>query len=988
MSAPPLPYARRSCCLDNIEGKAAHPGPRILSIPHDLPFARTLAAGLLAEQPDPLERARTLLLLPSRRSVTALGTALLQAADGRAALLPKMAAIGDVDEDEALGRFAEADGDAPILPPAITPLARRLALARIAARAFPIGPVSALALGDSLGRVLDQLVIHGVPLSALHDLALPDMAGHWERNRAILALVAAEWPALLADRGLMGDAERRETLLAALADRWSQCPPASRVIAAGFAAAPPAVARLLGVVARMPGGALILPGLDTEMDAELAEAAAAPAGASHPAHGMLGLLAAIGATPAEVRPWPHGQRQPARAARAAAMQHALLPAALAHRWQATDAPGVSALTGVHLLETRGADEEALAIALAMRRTLETPEATAALVTPSRPLARRVAGELARFGLRVDDSAGQSLRLRPRGVLLQLMAAAAAARLAPVSLLALLKQPLIAATDDAARAHWLAQVRALDLALRRLPPPPGSAGVTARLQARLADAEPYATEAAADLLHWWTTDAAPRIAPLDRLFATGPETLAALLAALLAAGETLVGPSLFAEQDGRALSRLLDEVQAAETGAESLAVPADAAARTIGALLDSVTVRPPWQQHPRLAIRGPLEARLQSADLLILGGLNEGSWPAEPPIDPWLAPAVRTALGLPPAAARIGLMAHDLMGALSAPRILLTRARRDDSGATVASRFLLRLEAALGRLPADEEVENAMRLDGGEQARRFARPEPAPPPAARPKRLSATDADLLAADPFSFYAKRILRTVELDPLEQSADAAVRGIAIHNIAEALGRDPTRDPVPLIDAELAKLGDAPGLQTLWRPRLIRMMEWLVSEIGRDAASGWAIVVPEAEGEVERQGIRLYGRADRVDRNREGELRIIDYKSGSVPRAAAFTSGNARQLPLLRLILEAGGFPKVAPADVVSLLYVKLSGSSSIAGKVEGGKWTLDKAEFAADLDGLLKAWLLGDAPFLPKVKPVYADAFRRWDHLARLEEWLGRD
>jgi ATP-dependent helicase/nuclease subunit B len=382
------------------------------------------------------------------------------------------------------------------------------------------------------------------------------------------------------------------------------------------------------------------------------------------------------------------------------------------------------------------------------------------------------------------------------------------------------------------------------------------------------------------------------------------------------------------------------------------------------------------------ILGPLEARLQHADLMILADMNEGSWPAPPPVDPWLPPAARRALGLPVAETRIGLEAHDLLSA-AADEILITRARRDESGPTVRSRFLLRLDAAFGELPEDRELEAALALDGPGRTETFQRPEPAPPAAERPRTIRVTEADMLAADPFSFYARRMLGLGELDPLEQEADAAVRGTAVHRILERLVKERPNDPDTLIVEELDRLGGDPALLRLWRPRVRRMVAWVMEQLRQDTAEGWAQHCAEVKLSADWHGVRIEGKADRIDVHADGVFRIIDYKTGGVPTKRDYEAGMFRQLPLLRLLLESGADPKFA-GDVAMLEYWKLSGGNR-EGERKGASWPVPRDAFEEELAQLFGRYLHGNAPFTPKVAPVFAQHYRSFDQLARVEEWL---
>lgn len=935
-------------------GTPPRPGPHLATIGCGTPFLPTLARELIARFGDGDALARVQILLPSARARRALVEAFLEAVSGRALLLPRIDAVAQVEEEEALGRLLEEGGAAP-LPPPIDPLSRRLALARLLQREGT-SPAGAERLARDLARVLDLLTAHGVSATRLAELEEGALAEHRERRLAVLQAIVTHWPGLLEERGRLDPVDRRERLLDALAERWRNSPPANPVIASGFATAPPAVARLLAVVARMERGLVVVPGLDPDLPAAAWERiGAAP---THPLHGLHGFLSAIGATPGDAV-----RLGPPAPPRAGALLSAFAPAG------SPAAPRLAAPERLRVLECAGPEQEALAVALAMRRALETPGRTAALVTRSRPLARRVAAALKRWGLEVDDSAGEPLAQRPPGAFLLALLAAAAVRFRPVALLAALKHPLAGEALPGGRARWLQQVRAFDLALRGPAPAVGLHGLGLHL--RSAKSAPLA---------WWEEEALPLLAPLEALFAdVQPPTLASLASGLARAGEAIAGPRLWAGPDGRALA---DLVAALEQSADAARVgaSADEALALMMGLMADVPVRPPWRQHPRLMILGPLEARLQHADLMILGDLNEGSWPALPAIDPWLPPAARRALGLPPAEARIGLEAHDLLSAACGD-ILITRARRDAGGPSVKSRFLLRLEAAFAELPTDPDLEAALALDGRERTHVLPRPSPAPPAAERPRALRVTEADMLAADPFAFYARRMLGLSELPPLEQEADAAVRGTAVHRILERLVKETPPDMDAVITQELARLGGDPALFRLWRPRVQRMVAYVQEELATARSEGWTRLDAEVKLAADWGGVRIEGKADRIDRDAEGRLRMIDYKTGEIPKQVDFEKGHHRQLPLLRLLVEQGG---AEAGEVAILEYWKLSGGAE-PGKRRGSDWACDRASFEAELRKLFARFLFGEEPFRPKINPVFARAYRTFDQLARLEEWL---
>ena len=651
----------------------------LFTIPFGVPFARVLAEGTIARAgSDPLALADSLVLVPTRRAARTLRDAFAEVLGG-AALGPNIRALGDIGEDDII---FDAASDDLTLPPAIAPLRRRLLLATLvqrwgAARHAPLPIAQAVSHAGELARLLDEVITQDADLTTLKSLAPEALAEHWNEVVGFLDIVAKQWPAVLEDEGAIEPAQRRDMLLRGLAARLAADPPATPVIAAGSTGSIPATAELLKVVAQLPNGAVVLPGLDTDMDAESWDAL----DPAHAHYGLRELLARMGAERADVALWPDSG--PARSARATFLGEALRPPPTTDVWRdllANDGGALKpAFGGFALVEAATPREEALVIAVALREALETPRRTAALVTPDRGLARRVAAELTRWDITIDDSAGTPLSRTPTGAFLALLARAAAEQFAPVPLLALLKHPLAAGGQSP--ASFLPPRAQLEMkALRGLRPEPSLAGIAARLREK---------KAWPDLIEWFA-DLTTRLAPLGGAMAKTDVPLADLANAHAAVAEALAedGVNFWRGEDGESAAALISEL-VVQSGGIALAE-----GREYGELFRDLAemrpVRPPYGRHPRLAILGTQEARLLHFDLVVLGGLNEGTWPSEVTNDPFLSRPMRAALGLEAPERRIGLAAHDFVSLAAAHSVLFTRAKKQDGAPTVPSRWIQRI----------------------------------------------------------------------------------------------------------------------------------------------------------------------------------------------------------------------------------------------------------------------------------------------------------
>ena len=1025
--------------------------PRVFSIRSSDPFLPTLIGALLAGElvpgfpanRDPLALAGSTLYLPTRRACRIARDIFLDVTGQEAAILPRIVALGDVDEDEiAFAQAASAHLAAAELelPPALGDLERRLLLARLIAQwaagiaAETTGeaplvantPTSTLALADDLARLIDDMTMREVPWERLDKLVPEDLDRYWQLTLEFIKIARAAWPRILAERGAIEASARRDALIKAEVSRLGARGDGP-VIAAGSTGSMPATAELITAVAGLAHGAVVLPGLDITVDEESWGVIAgngdgddSPA-LGHPQFAMHALLRRIGITRDQVATL--GRR--IAPARERYVSEALRPAATTHRWQEltnSDFPLHDALQSVSLIEAENAEEEALAIAVALREAVEENK-TAALITPDRALARRVLAGLARWKIQADDSAGDPLPSTPAGRFALLAAEAALRGLRPVGALALLKHSLIRlGRKEGAFARAIA---ALETAILRGPrPQAGTAGLAQALAtfrselgklrrkeaSELHPADPRAElnarelDLAADLVAQLTS----ALAPLETLSAETSRLrdLAARHERVIAAlSRTAAGECAgFSDHDGAQLHEAFLDIAALSRDADLEISPADYPALFKTVIAERV-VRRPELPNVQVRIYGPLEARLQSADRVVLGGLVEGVWPPEPRPDPWLSRPMRNVLGLDLPERRISLSAHDFAQALGAREVVLAYPARLGGAPTVPSRFVQRLAAVAGegqwnrvRANGASYLAWARALDQPNEVKRVERPAPKPPRAARPTSLSVTEIETWLRDPYSIYAKHILRLRQLDPVDSPPGAADRGILIHGAlseftktyAAELPPDPTRALIEIGARHFAPLEDYPEARAFWWPRFVRIAQWF---------AGWEIerrgriagINAEISGRIEfPMGERVFtlrARADRIEKLAAGDYAILDYKTGQVPTEKQVHTGISPQLTLEAAILRRGGFVDLPQASVAELMYVSLKGGELIGeGRaIRFSDGNTDFIERALDrLQNVARRFEDEEQPYLPLVLSTWKSRYGSYDHLARVKEW----
>ena len=948
--------------------------PNLFALPPGVDFPAELVEGLLtrmAGQP-PEALARVVLIVNTQRMRRRV-TECLQAKG--ALLFPRLMLV-----TEAVGLAQVA------LPRPISPLRRRLELSVLLDRLLATGstqfPRTALYdLADSLAALMEEMQGEGVDPARIARLDVANHSAHWARTQAFLGIVT---------EALSGEAPDAEAVLRAavtrLADQWSAQPPADPVILAGSTASRGTTALLVQAIARLPNGTVVLPGYDFDtpdpvwasMDARTAE--------DHPQYRFRRVMDLLGCGPQAIRRWT--DTQPPDPGRNRLISLALRPAPITDQWLTEGpmlpvlGPATEALT---LIEAPSERAEAIAIALILREAAET-NTRAALISPDRNLTRRVTAALDRWGIRPDDSAGRPLALSAPGRLMRQVAALFGQKLTGDALLALLKHPL--AFSGPGRGPHLILAREFELHLRRHGPAfPTAESVQTWAETQTHDrAADWARIVAATLCGHGTI---PKL-PLEDFVA-----MHLVLTEALARGFADTGSgALWEKAAGEEALKALAELQA-EAGAGGEMTPADYAGVFLG-VLNRHEVRETESVHPGIMIWGTLESRVQGADLVILGGLNDGTWPAQPPPDPWLNRAMRKEAGLLLPERRIGLSAHDYQQAVAAKRVVLSRSKRGAEAETVPSRWLNRLVNLMSGLPerSGPEALKAMRARGDDwlgKAQAFdaapvedpaKRPSPRPPVAARPRKLSVTEIKTLVRDPYAIYARHVLKLRPLDPLRPEADPRLRGTVLHEILEVYLRSGGGDRERLLSITSAVLADRvawPLARTIWQSRIAKAAD---AFLAFSATTGGQPVLIEEKGAVTLQGLdfTLTGKPDRIDLLADGRLYLIDYKTGAPPTKAQQKHFD-KQLFLTAAMAEGGGFKGLDPAEVAKLSYVGLKAElAEETTDLQPGEVAAVWAEFGRLMASYARP---GQGYTARRALESVRDA-SDYDHLSRFGEW----
>ncbi len=971
------------------------PHSRVFMVQIGADFSKSFVAGLFerAKTMAPHEFAKTKIYLNTRRAARRVEELFKQQ---NASLLPQLKVLSDLTHD-ALAPVALA------LP--ASPLQRRLKLADLVAALIEQQPdlapkSSVFALADSLATLLDEVHGEGVSLDRLQDVELGNASEHWDRSLKFLNILTHYWSA----QALIDPEARQRAVVQAYADHWAQNPPNDPIIIAGSTGSRGTTALFMQAVSKLPQGAVVLPGYDAETpDTVWDVLGKEKTSDDHPQSMLARISGKLDVNPTNLPPW-HDVSVFSQD-RNKLLSLALRPAPVTDQWleEGPDlVPAIpSATNDISLISATSPKDEANAIAVCLREAAEHDE-TAVLITPDRNLTRRVSAQLNRWNITPDDSAGEPLHLSAIGIFMRLTAGLLGKTIAPAELIAILKHPLTHQAED--RGNHLRFTR--DLELGRLD----------RDTPIIRGGPPFVQF---DMIREWAdanhTEAQPWVAWLCETFEAISDAKPRKMSDWLALHEKLMialskgavadQHALWRENDGQQAQKLFENL-AQEADGETVWSAPDYAA-LLYSVLQSGEVRDAVKPHPNIAIWGTLEARVQGADLVILGGLNEGIWPQKPSPDPWLNRSMRKQLGLLLPERNIGLSAHDFQQAFGQSKVVLSRAIRDGDAPTVSSRWLTRLNNLLTGLGPVGETAIKDMIERGDRWLHLARsldrptgvlekatrPAPVPPVTAHPKKLSVTRIKTLVRNPYEIYAQSVLGLRALKPYGLEPDALSRGIVLHTILETFNQsthfgDGAYSVEHFLDIATDILErDVPwqSARRLWFGRLKKIAPWLVAAEQERAQLG-RIAAQEIKGarQATEFEFTLTAKADRLDLDPKGQLMIYDYKSGDPPGPREIHHFD-KQLQLEAAIAAAGGFANMAPLSVSALQYISLKGpdvsrSVPVTDTLADDTW--------AELIQLLRCHFENGVGYGARLKMQKDKYGSDYDHLSRFGEWEETD
>lgn len=941
-------------------------GPKVFSIEPYQNFLGNLAHVLANEIfIDDLRISDAIILLPTRRAARQLAQEFLKARPQSATILPRIRTLGDIDPEDSNLAGLESFVD---FEKTISPLRRQFMLAKLIgaknqAQNWSSDLISCMGGAEALGELLDSAELmanadDGPDWSKLDDLVDIEMADHFKQSKDFLKIITEYWPQILKENGYTDPANKRRRAIETLTKAWAQNPPDSHVIIAGSTGSIPAARKLMKLVANLPKGCVVLPGLDKNMEARAW--ARIKNEDSHAQRTLHDTINEIGISRDEVISWPTYEEIDLNLEN----RRKLLNAALTPKEETADwlkqvekigkENAINGLKGLSLIEASSEDLEAAHIAYHMRKSLENEGETCVLVTPNQNIALRVCEKMAFWGVKLDVSSGQVLNKTQLGSFIELVISWLIAPENPKAIMALLAHNFTSFGLDEKSKKLAAS--SLEIGLLRGAARDNDLNETLK-RAQDTDEKSWNyrranKKQAIDLIN-------QILSAKNNIFAQFTDNNLSNIAYFLcfaceeiAKNEFGKFNHIWSKEAGKNASNFFGNLF--DDGQDFEVQDLNQGFKIIKSLMAKSVVRPKGT-HPNLAILGPLEARLLHFDKYILAGLDDGIWPQPPNIDPFLSRPMREKLGLQSRDLRLGLSAHDFAQLAANKNVILTRCAKRGGAPSVPSRWIWRLKTLVQGAIQNKSPEEVLHNNefNNHALLNFIRPKydfnikkiipnPKPPIELRPKEFAATQIESLIRDPYKIYVTKILGLNPLDALGSEISSKERGSAIHKALEIL-KD-WNENIPQnaeqilldefkirllefgykdddIDEEIERLKPSAKLMLDFQnQRLSQKFDIFVEQFVTHE-----LITKSAK-------IKLKATADRIDIDKNGNAEIWDFKTGEIPSDPSISSMFAAQLPVTQWLLMKTGVLNIK--NVSCFGHIKIGNRKPKIHQYEGGQ------------------------------------------------------
>lgn len=967
---------------------------KIYNISAGEPFVDVLAERYLQlYENNPEGLAQVLFLLPNRRACQSLSDAFVRKRGMRPTILPQMKPIAEIDEDEIF--LLQDSSVLSDLLPAVDPIDKVLKFTKMILKKSELGLdksslAQAYALAQNLCNLMDTVQNEGKDFNGLQNLVGEEFATHWQQTLELLQIITENWPKILKENGQQDLIEHRNKLLNKELDLWEETQTSQRIVVAGTTAAFPVLKRFVKTVLNLPAGEVYLYGLDKY----LSDADWEQIDENHPQYELKELLQELGISRDSVTNIGSEIFTP----RERVVAEIMRPAATSAAWRnlTADTQMAEEFKHIKLVNCDDMRQEAAAIALIIRDTLENTDKTAALVTTDRNLSRRVVSELQKWDINADDSAGKPLALTPIGIYLRLICKYMEER-SDTAMIALMKHPFTRCGLSVGKFNGKKQH--LEYCLRK-------------------------DEPLMPALNEFVDDFKRRLQPLFDLYLQPEVDLAEIFGTHIAVAESLAdtdlkrgGQIIWREDAGNVAAEWVADFK---TRSEKFgSVKTNDYAPFCQSLLAELNVRKRYGTHPRVKILGPIEARLNQYGVTIIGGANEGTWPRIPEADMWMSRPMKIGFEIPLPERQIGVMAADFAHLLNAPEVYITRSKKVGKDPTDKSRWWLRIETVLEAVFGSEDDAFAFMydqpyaywakdMDRRDKYNPIKPPTPCPDVNRRPRKMSASKFEKWMRNPYEIYAAYILKLYKLNELDTPKQAYDFGNIVHDVLKEFNRKHNDDKYPPRDEALKILMEMgqnefikrevpPEVSAFWLPKYKKQMEWVVTK-ELQCRAAIRKLHSEIEGECKIKtptgDFTISGKADRIEELKDGTLNIVDYKTGNDSRKSKeIIDGKAPQLPIEAIIAQNRGYKEVTSNKVSGLQYWALkddlpqetAANSKKIKKETCGEETQKAIEKMKEIvAGLIEDYANPKQAYLVKPLPSAMDDISNYDHLSRLYEW----